>query len=59
MCATSRYASIHPDAFTSHGTHVAGITPTGRATVIALRLNNDYLTEARALWIESNWHPPS
>lgn len=41
------------------GTHVAGITPTGRATVIALRLNNDYLTEARALWIESNWHPPS
>ena len=40
------------------GTHIAGITPTGRATVIALRLNNDYLTEARALWIESNWHPP-
>lgn len=41
------------------GTHVAGLTPTGRVTVIALRLNNDYITEARALWIESNWHPPT
>ncbi len=40
------------------GTHIAGLTPTGRATVIALRLNNDWLVEARALWIESGWHPP-
>jgi HNH endonuclease len=40
------------------GTHIAGTTPTGRATVIALRLNNEYITEARVLWIESNWHPP-
>lgn len=41
------------------GTHMAGLTATGRATVIALRLNNDNLVEARALWIESGWHPPS
>jgi hypothetical protein len=41
------------------GTHIAGLTATGRATVIALRLNNEYITEARALWIESNWHPPT
>lgn len=41
------------------GTHIAGLTPTGRATVIALRLNNEYITEARALWIDSNWHPPT
>lgn len=41
------------------GTHIVGLTPTGRATVIALRLNNDYVVEARALWIESNWHPPT
>jgi 5-methylcytosine-specific restriction endonuclease McrA len=40
------------------GTHIAGLTPTGQATVIALRLNNDYVTEARVLWIENNWHPP-
>lgn len=41
------------------GTHIIGLTPTGRATVIALRLNNDYVVEARTLWIESNWHPPT
>jgi HNH endonuclease len=41
------------------GTHIAGLTPIARATVIALRLNNEYVTEARALWIESNWHPPT
>ena len=40
------------------GTHIAGLTPTGRASVIALRVNNDWLVEARALWIESGWHPP-
>jgi hypothetical protein len=40
------------------GTHVAGTTATGRATVIALRLNNEYITAARFLWIENNWHPP-
>ena len=27
--------------------------------VIALRLNNDNLVEARAIWIEFGWHPPS
>jgi hypothetical protein len=40
------------------GTHVAGLTPIGRASSVALRLNNDYMTEARALWMENNWHPP-
>lgn len=41
------------------GTHILGITPMGRATVIALRLNNDDVVEARSLWIEFAWHPPS
>jgi len=40
------------------GTHITGLTPIGRATVI-LRLNNEYATGARVLWIESNWHPPT
>ncbi len=38
---------------------LAGITPVGRATVIALRLNNEFLVEARAIWIEVGWHPPN
>lgn len=41
------------------GTHIVGLTPTGRATVITLKLNNDYVVGARILWIESNWHPPT
>lgn len=40
------------------GTLVVGQTPTGRATVIALRLNNELLVEARVLWISWEWHPP-
>lgn len=40
------------------GTHIAGLTPTGRATVVALRLNNEYVVESRALWIAREWHPP-
>lgn len=33
----------------NEGTHIAGLTPTGRATVIALRLNNEYVVESRTL----------
>ena len=40
------------------GTHIVGVTPTGRATAIALRLNNEYVVEARMLWISYDWHPP-
>lgn len=40
------------------GTHIVGLTPTGRATVVALRLNNEYIIEARTLWIAREWHPP-
>ena len=41
------------------GTHIVGLTAIGRATVRALRLNNDYVVEARALWMARQWHPPS
>lgn len=40
------------------GTHIIGITTTGRATVLALRLNNENIVQARAIWIGLNWHPP-
>jgi HNH endonuclease len=46
-------------AWVNGGTHVAGVTQTGRATVVALRLNNDNIVEARTFWIEGGWHPPS
>jgi hypothetical protein len=41
------------------GTHVRGLTAIGRATVVALRLNNDYAVRARSVWIEFAWHPPT
>jgi len=41
------------------GTHIIGTTPTGRATVQALKLNNEYLVPARARWVAAGWHPPT
>lgn len=29
------------------------------STVLALRLNNDYVVAARVLWIARQWHPPA
>ena len=40
------------------GTHIIGITATGRGTVLSLRLNNENIVQARAIWIGLNWHPP-
>lgn len=44
--------------WTNGGTHIVGKTPSGRATVIGLRLNNEYLVESRQLWLGRGWHPP-
>ncbi len=46
-------------AWANGGTHIIGLTECGRATVAALRLNNEYVVEARSLWIARDWHPPS
>jgi len=37
---------------------IIGLTPIGRATVIALNLNRSSLVLARQLWIIAGWHPP-
>ena len=37
---------------------VQGLTPTGRATVERLRMNQDRLVVARALWVKAHCHPP-
>lgn len=33
-------------------------TAVGRATVIALKLNNEYLTRTRRRWVLAGWHLP-
>lgn len=40
------------------GVYILGQTPSGRATVEALQLNNDYLVRARRRWVMAGWHPP-
>lgn len=40
------------------GLMIVGLTPIGRATVVALQMNNDYVVHARQVWIACGWHPP-
>jgi hypothetical protein len=50
-----------PDHFrwAEDGIRIIGLTPTGRATVAALRLSDDpdALT-VRGYWVQAGWHPP-
>lgn len=39
-------------------TKVEGLTAIGRATIVALRMNNPVITVARRRWTVSGWHPP-
>ncbi len=45
-------------AWDDGGTRIIGLTPGGRATVEALKLNNPYIVPARRLWVLAGWHPP-
>lgn len=45
-------------AWSEKGDEVLGLTPTGRATVVALRLNRFELFKARRAWVKAGWHPP-
>ncbi len=39
-------------------TEIVGLTPCGRATIAALRLNRPELVAARSLWVQVGWWPP-
>ncbi|HKQ75157.1 MAG TPA: HNH endonuclease signature motif containing protein [Blastocatellia bacterium] len=41
------------------GAIIIGVSPIGRATVEALRLNNEIAVEVRRNWVLVGWHPPS
>ncbi|MGE0827627.1 MAG: HNH endonuclease [Candidatus Binatia bacterium] len=59
-------ALFHPrqqqwrDHFTwqSNGEILRGLTPCGRATIETLRLNNNWLVQARRIWMRVGLHPP-
>lgn len=40
------------------GTRLVGLSPTGRATIIALNMNNELIVTARQRWVSVGWHPP-
>ena len=40
-------------------TQVLGLTPCGRATILALRMNNPIIIAARRRWVGAGWHPPA
>ncbi len=44
--------------WSNDGIEILGLTPCGRATVVALKLNNENLTRARRRWVLAGWHPP-
>ena len=46
--------------WTPDGLRIAGLTPTGRATVAALHLADDAdAIEVRSYWVLAGWHPPN
>ncbi|MBI4782392.1 MAG: HNH endonuclease [Oscillatoriophycideae cyanobacterium NC_groundwater_1537_Pr4_S-0.65um_50_18] len=44
--------------WSADGIRVQGLTTTGRAMVLALRMNNPVIVAARSRWVASGWHPP-
>lgn len=40
------------------GLQVIGLTPTGRATVVRLRMNREAVVNSRQRWVTVGWHPP-
>ena len=46
-------------AWSADGLEIVGLTPTGRATVLALKLNQLFMLRARRRWILAGWHPPA
>jgi hypothetical protein len=38
---------------------IVGLTPSGRATVYALNMNDRERVNSRRLWVSAGWHPPA
>lgn len=45
--------------WTPDGLRITGLTPVGRATVLALHLSDDLdALVVRSYWVQAGWHPP-
>ena len=45
-------------SWNADATQVVGLTPTGRATIAALRMNRPQMIRVRRMWVAMNEHPP-
>ena len=45
-------------AWSKDGVEILGKTPCGRATIVALQMNNSEIVVARRLWVSAGWWPP-
>lgn len=45
-------------AWSPNGERIIGLTPTGRATMIALNLNRPSWVRSRRIWTSAGWWPP-
>ncbi len=45
-------------SWSKNGTEIIGKTPCGRATVLALKMNNSEIVVARRMWVSVGWWPP-
>lgn len=54
------HANIWEEHFVwaDHGVTLQGLTPVGRATIDALKLNRPQLVRVRRLWVRLGEHPP-
>ncbi len=46
-------------AWSQNSLHIIGLSPTGRATIKTLRMNNSLVVHSRSLWVQLGLHPPS
>lgn len=46
-------------AWSEDGGNIMGLTPMGRATVAALKMNSPSVVQARLRWVSVGWHPPA
>ncbi|MEM7132597.1 MAG: HNH endonuclease signature motif containing protein [Chloroflexota bacterium] len=44
--------------WSNDGLRILGLTPIGRATIVALQMNNFQIVKSRYLWVKAGWHPP-
>jgi hypothetical protein len=44
--------------WSTDGAQILAKTAVGRATVVALALNDELRVRAQAIWVKSGWHPP-